>query len=510
MKIKYSILKTVTLVILQCFSFVAIAQNFNRPVPDGFYPYEFSLRDSSFEDYFTTGTLPLQNNGDSDYYISIHDENGYLIWYSTSKTSMIDFKYFPEQNKYSYSTQTFPESKGFKILDADFNLIDSLGGANNLNMDIHDFELLDNGGYLVSARADDLVDLSRDTLNGSLGSDSTYIRGYVIQEMDSQKNLLFEWNSNDFIDPLESYEKDFGYNPADFDYCHGNAIEKDKNGDYLVSMRHTNSIFKVDKISGKIIWRLGGKKSDFSFPNDQGFSGQHDIRELPNGNVTLFDNANTSVDKKSRAVDYQLDTNTWAATKIWEYQYDSGFFARAMGNFQTSSLGFKVVNYGLVYRPFPSFVLLGDADQLIADVYFQDSIAAYRTKIFKPKTPIERTKVECQNNNGTITLIASGGGQYAWSTGETTSQIQINKAGEYQVWTSKGIGMLGSEPIIINDVSTYCMTDGFDKYGVSENKELIQILDMNGNQIETPSVPGIYIKRFSNGSVEKVYLNPIY
>jgi len=51
---------------------------------------------------------------------------------------------------------------------------------------------------------------------------------------------------------------------------HINAVDKDSHGDYLVSSRHTSTIFKIAGLSspsgttpGTIIWRLGGKKSSF-------------------------------------------------------------------------------------------------------------------------------------------------------------------------------------------------------------------------------------------------------
>lgn len=52
---------------------------------------------------------------------------------------------------------------------------------------------------------------------------------------------------------------------------HGNSIEKLPDGDYLLSGRRTYAVYKISHKDGSIVWRLGGKKSDFKI--DGHFSG---------------------------------------------------------------------------------------------------------------------------------------------------------------------------------------------------------------------------------------------
>jgi len=171
-------------------------------------------------------------------------------------------------------------------LDGNLNQIDTLNTV-IADEDAHDLQQAENGNWLLSTRTSNIVDLSAFVFDGTQGSVTTNIRGYGVQEFDAAGNLVFEWNSNDHISPTETYDE-YGYNANDFDYCHGNAIDEDSDGNLLFSMRHTNAIYKVDRITGEIIWILGGRSSSFTFPNDAGFSAQHDIRKLPNGNYSLF------------------------------------------------------------------------------------------------------------------------------------------------------------------------------------------------------------------------------
>ena len=53
-----------------------------------------------------------------------------------------------------------------------------------------------------------------------------------------------------------------------------NSVAKFPNGDYLVSIRFTYAIYRISHATGEVVWRLGGKISDFE--QDFTFSAQHD------------------------------------------------------------------------------------------------------------------------------------------------------------------------------------------------------------------------------------------
>ena len=48
----------------------------------------------------------------------------------------------------------------------------------------------------------------------------------------------------------------------DWDFFHLNSVDLDGDGNLLVSSRNTHTVYKLDR-AGAIIWRLGGKRSDF-------------------------------------------------------------------------------------------------------------------------------------------------------------------------------------------------------------------------------------------------------
>jgi len=133
---------------------------------------------------------------------------------------------------------------------------------------------------------------------------------------------------------------------------HGNAIDFDTDGNLLVSFRNSDEITKINSQTGEIIWRLGGRRNQFTFFNDQfsGFSHQHAIRRLPNGNIILFDNGNLHSPQLSRAVEYSLDETALTATLVWEYRPDPPLYGNALGFAQRLANGNTLVCFGPALR----------------------------------------------------------------------------------------------------------------------------------------------------------------
>jgi hypothetical protein len=116
----------------------------------------------------------------------------------------------------------------------------------------------------------------------------------------------------------------------------------------LISSRHQDEITKIDRQTGNIIWRLGGKNNQFQFTNDNiRFSHQHDIRRLTNGNITLFDDGNLhSSVAPSRALEYKLDEINKTATLVWSLENNPAEYSGAMGNVQRLANGNTLIGWG--------------------------------------------------------------------------------------------------------------------------------------------------------------------
>ena len=408
---------------------------------------------------------------------------------------VLDFKYFPQQSLYAY-TYIKQGVVYAMVMDDQFNPVDTL--QTTATRDVHDLQIAENGNWILATAYFDTMDLSAYTFDGTQGGVQTVVKGYGYEEIDPQGNLVADWNSNDFIHPTETYDH-WGYNVNSFDYCHGNANEEDTDGNFLMSFRHLDAIHKVDRQTGAIIWRLGGELSDFTFTNDAGFSGQHDIRRLPNGDYSLFDNGNVS--GITRSVTYSLDTINWTATKTSEYIHPVGATSSAMGSYHVSDLGNEILGYGLIYRPEPSATILDANHNRLGEYYFTDSVVSYRFLHFDLTLP-QQPEIVC-NWNGTNWELTTANphAEYAWSTGESTASISLTQPGTYQVWVDQGSGMLGSQPLIVNDINNPCSLGITEVEGQDESFETRDLL---GRTIEHPTSNQVYLKVYESGRTEKI------
>ena len=184
----------------------------------------------------------------------------------------------------------------------------------------HDFDFdLKTGNIIVSTYHPDGVfpdELAAKISGGIPGSEfNGKIWGDVVYEIDRNGRIIWEWKAYEYLDP--KYEN---LHPLESRVIcpYINAIKICRNGDLLLSGRHVRTIFRVDRKSGKIIKRYG-----------RGYlAHQHDARELPNGNILVFDNGIQRSDFEatySRVIEIDEETDRI----VWEYKapVPSDFFS---------------------------------------------------------------------------------------------------------------------------------------------------------------------------------------
>jgi hypothetical protein len=274
-------------------------------------------------------------------YLIIADNYGTPVYYKKITGEIaVDFK------KQENGLLTYYHNEKFYVMDSSYTIIDSLYTQNGYPTDLHECIILDNGHTLLMSYDDQVVRM--DTIVPG-GDPEAVVAGLIIQELDENKNVVFQWRSWDHFEITDAtYNIDL---TAPFiDYVHGNAIELDYDGNFLISSRHMDEITKINRQTGEIIWRLGGEyceNNQFTFLNDLvGFSHQHDIRRLPNGNILLFDNGNLHDPPFSRAVEYQLDEVNKTAMLVWEKRHVPETFSVAMGSSRRLNNAYTIIGWG--------------------------------------------------------------------------------------------------------------------------------------------------------------------
>jgi hypothetical protein len=256
---------------------------------------------------------------------------------------------------------------GYSIYDGSYSLVAHVEAGNGLVGDIHEFKITPRNTALMTISRHVRVK-GRRVLEGGF------------QELDIRTGrVLFEWHSVGHVRLVESYY----HLPRDpdglYDYFHINSIEIDNDGNFLVSARNTHTVYKISRRTGAILWRLGGKRSDFTLGRGARFAWQHDARRLPDGNLTLFDNsAGPQVRKQSRGLVLHLDLKHMRAMVVRSYVHRPPLVSVDQGNMQRLPNGDFLVGWGHQ----PRFTEFGPKGAIRFDGRFGrgrvDSYRAYR------------------------------------------------------------------------------------------------------------------------------------
>ncbi|KAE9396002.1 hypothetical protein BT96DRAFT_922457 [Gymnopus androsaceus JB14] len=103
----------------------------------------------------------------------------------------------------------------------------------------------------------------------------------VMTAYPTQGEAVFTWKALDHVDPSECYAAigDAGTGTVDdpWDYFHINSIQKNDDGNYLISSRHCHTLYSVNP-DGDIIWRMGGMNCNFTFGPGANYTWQHHAR----------------------------------------------------------------------------------------------------------------------------------------------------------------------------------------------------------------------------------------
>ncbi|KAI9926043.1 hypothetical protein ASPWEDRAFT_108994 [Aspergillus wentii DTO 134E9] len=247
------------------------------------------------------------------------------------------------------------------ILDEKYQTLQVVRAASHQLVSGHEFEVVNGRTVLVEVPVSVPFDLS--PYGGVKGQD--WILSHGFQELDLETGeLLFEWYSLDHVSPdgsslpLKTSGSFNAFTSTNaWDYFHLNSIEKDDEGNYLISARNYAAIFKIDGVTGDILWQLGGRfGSNFSIPDNVHFAFQHDARlryRSPDGSIeriSLFDNSASSsarnISAFSRARLIELNHTAGTASELRTYPAPDSLLANSQGNTQFLDSGNIFVNWG--------------------------------------------------------------------------------------------------------------------------------------------------------------------
>lgn len=160
-----------------------------------------------------------------------------------------------------------------------------------------------------------------------------------VQELDIRPGqLLFSWRSDEYVPLKESYAAVPRDGATPWDYFHLNSINVDPLDENLVvSGRNTWGVYKIHRGTGEVLWRLGGKASQF----------KPDVTPQRDETLTIFDNEGSPfVRPPSRGLVLSLDTKARVTKLLHEYLHSPPLDVAALDSVQDLPDGHVFVGWG--------------------------------------------------------------------------------------------------------------------------------------------------------------------
>jgi hypothetical protein len=337
----------------------------------------------------------------------IIDNNGKVVWFDPQPaTRVADFKVQTYRGRPVLTW--WQVGGGYTIMDSSYHVIKVVHAGNGLTGNNHDFQLTPAGTALMIIYRSIPYDLS-----DVGGPKQGHLLEGVVQEVSvATGRVLFEWHSAAHVPPTESYQQlgpTTGSGAFPYDYFHLNSIDVEPDGNLLISARHTHAVYEIRRRDGAILWRLGGKKSDFTFGPGAQFAWQHDARRQPDGTITVFDNNAEKIHPgiQSRVLVLRLDAARHRATLVHAYAHRPPLLSTSQGNAQRLPDGHLFVGWGSK----PYFTEYSANGKVLLDGRFgtvDDSYRAFRFPwVGRPTT---RPAIALDHTGGALNVYASWNG----------------------------------------------------------------------------------------------------
>jgi hypothetical protein len=335
----------------------------------------------------------------------IFDDAGNLVWFQPlhSGIEAANLKVQSYEGKPVLTWwQGYIPSQGFGqgeevIADASYKQIMKFRAGNGLPADLHDFRFTAQNTALLTSFDPVYCDLSK--LGGPADGAAT------------DSLVRREWHPLDHVALTRSYSTATTTSKAwPFDFFHLNSVQLRRDGSLLISARDTSAVYVINGATGQVEIQAGGKRGSLKLGKGTATAFQHDAEELPNGNISVFDNGGSPrVHPQSRAIVLALDPTHRTDTLVSEYAHPGKpLSADSQGNVQALEGGDMFVGWGAE----PYFSEYTPTGALVFDAHFPAKSQSYRGYRFQwTGAPTGSPAVAAgAGPNGTTTVYASWNG----------------------------------------------------------------------------------------------------
>lgn len=253
----------------------------------------------------------------------------------------------------------------------------------------HEFAELSTGNYLLNLEIPPAP------------TDAQQIRDQIIEELTPGQDVAWSWRLFEHVPKV---------GPR-YELCHGNALWIDESTNMAYYNCRFLGIFKIDRASGDIQWRLGGTfdttslgPGDFTFdPPESQFDDVHDPEYHPDGTVLVYDNGGygnlpAGSTYHSRVLEYQIDEAHLTATRTFEFPgtfdvddwYKNVWYTPIWGRAEGLANGNVLITAG-TRQPDANTRIIEVTRQgkVVWELTFPKDVGAYRSQRLSPPPLVE-------------------------------------------------------------------------------------------------------------------------
>jgi len=330
----------------------------------------------------------------------ILDNHGQLVWFrplNTRGVTDLRVQRYRERPVLTWWRQRPTGSNvdpWYTIADAAYRTVAVVRPRSGVLGDIHEFLLTRRGTALM-------------TTVRTIRAAGRLVTDGGVQELDLRTGrVLLNWHGLAHVPLSDSYFKPPHDTSFPYDFFHVNSIDVDGDGNLLVSARNTDTVYKINRQTGRVLWSLGGKRGTFALGAGARFAWQHDARHLHHMTIRIFDNgAAPKVHPQSRVIYLRLDLRRKRARLVRAIVHHPPIVAINEANAQTLPRGHLLVGWGHE----PEVTEYDARGRAVLDLRFAgvvDSYRAYRYRwigrpVTRPAATLFRGRIYVSWNGAT-------------------------------------------------------------------------------------------------------------
>ena len=333
-----------------------------------------SVGDNNY--YFTTYQASSDGITEPETYLMKVSGKGELLYYKKVQGETYDFqkvittdkkvRYLYIQsdrelfNKEDYGINASLVYAKVVVLDENYNFVQELvydyGNGEISGVELHDILYLNDNHYIMCTN--DARTLSGEDIPSYMQGDRSQNMYVVSCQLHEVKDgeIVWSFDSMDYPELYAYYSTEISdWTEEYIDYMHFNSLCLSNDGNLLVSFRNISGIMKISRQTGEKLWLLGGAGDEFNL--EDSFGHQHEVTQLSNGNILLYDNGIFGEVSNSRIIEISVGEQNRTAEIVKCYNLDLASFA--MGSVTKIQEDVYVYCYGV---PIPQMAYFAEMD----------------------------------------------------------------------------------------------------------------------------------------------------